>query len=49
MFSHRPYRPAHRIDAALEEITKNRGKLYDPIVVDACVKLFREKGFKFDL
>lgn len=47
MCSHRPYRPARGVDAALEEIEKNKGKLYDPNVVDTCVKLFREKGFKF--
>jgi len=47
--SHRPYRPALGIDAALEEISKNRGILYDPKVVDACVKLFKEKGFKFEV
>jgi PAS domain S-box-containing protein len=45
--SHRPYRPALGLDKALEEITQNKGKLYDPQVVDACLKLFKEKGFKF--
>lgn len=44
--SHRPYRPAHGIEAALEEIEKNRDLLYDGEVVDACLKLFREKGYK---
>ena len=48
MASHRPYRPGCGIDAALEEIEKNKGILYDAGVVDACVKLFREKGFKFE-
>ncbi len=48
MSSHRPYRPALGIDAALEEITQNRGTLYDLEVVDACLKLFKEKGFKFE-
>ena len=47
MSSHRPYRPALGIDAALEEISKNKGILYDPEVVDICIKLVREKGFKF--
>jgi PAS domain S-box-containing protein len=47
MSSFRPYRPALGIDAALEEISKNRGILYDPKVVDACIELFKEKGFKF--
>ena len=48
MSSFRPYRPALGIDAALEEIIQNRGILYDQKVVDACLKLFREKGFKFE-
>jgi PAS domain S-box-containing protein/putative nucleotidyltransferase with HDIG domain len=43
MSSHRPYRPALGIDAALEEITQKKGILYDPEVVDACIKLFKEK------
>ena len=46
--SHRPYRPARGIDAALEEIEKNKGILYDARVVEACLRLFREKGFKFE-
>jgi putative nucleotidyltransferase with HDIG domain len=48
MASHRPYRPAHGIDKALEEISQNRDLLYDAGVVDACLKLFREKGFELD-
>ena len=48
MASHRPYRPAHGIDKALEEISQNRGVLYDPGVVDACLRLFTEKGFTFN-
>ncbi len=48
MSSHRPYRPALGIDTALEEISQNRGILYDPEVVDACLKLFKEKEFKFE-
>jgi hypothetical protein len=35
------------IEAALEEITKNKGILYDNAVVDACMKLFREKCYQF--
>jgi HD-GYP domain-containing protein (c-di-GMP phosphodiesterase class II) len=46
MASHRPYRAALGIQAALEEIEKNRGILYDADVVDACLRLFREKGFQ---
>ena len=48
MASFRPYRPALGIDKALEEISQNRGALYDPEVVDACLKLFTEKGFRFE-
>jgi PAS domain S-box-containing protein/putative nucleotidyltransferase with HDIG domain len=47
MASHRPYRVAYGIESALEEISQNRGTLYDPAVVDACLTLF-EKGFRFD-
>jgi HD-GYP domain len=43
--SHRPYRAAHGIDAGLDEITKNSGILYDPDLVDACLRLFREKNY----
>jgi len=43
--SHRPYRPALGLEAALAEITQYRGIYYDPAVVDACVHLFRDKGF----
>jgi len=46
--SHRPYRPAYSIDVALEEISKHKGILYDPIAVEACLRLFREKGFSFN-
>jgi PAS domain S-box-containing protein len=48
MASHRPYRPALGIDTAFEEIEKNKGIFYDAVVVDACVRLFREKGFKLE-
>jgi len=48
MSSHRPYRPALGIEIALEEISQNRGILYDPEVVDVCLKLLKEKGFKFE-
>lgn len=48
MASHRPYRASLGIDIALEEITKNRGLLYDPWVVDACVKVFREDKYTMD-
>jgi PAS domain S-box-containing protein len=47
ILSHRPYRKALGIDAALDEIEKNKGILYNEKVVEACVRLFR-KGFKFE-
>ncbi len=46
MGSHRPYRPGLSIETALDEIERNRGVKYDAKVVDACLKLFREKGYK---
>jgi len=45
--SHRPYRASLGMDAALEEIKAHRGTWFDPDVVDACLKLFREKKFSF--
>ena len=45
MASHRPYRPSLGIDLALEEISGNKGILYDADAVDACLKLFQEKGY----
>jgi PAS domain S-box-containing protein len=48
MASHRPYRPALGIEAALDEISKNSGSLYDAEAVKACLSLFREKGYKLD-
>ncbi|OIP92288.1 MAG: PAS sensor protein [Syntrophobacterales bacterium CG_4_8_14_3_um_filter_58_8] len=48
MASHRPYRSALGIEAALEEIEKNRGTLYDNTVADACLRLFRKKSFKLE-
>ena len=42
------YRPGLGIEKALEEIEMNRGVLYDEHVVDACLKLFKERGFKFE-
>ena len=46
MASHRPYRPSIGLDKALEEIAQNKTVLYDPLVVDACVRLFADKGFE---
>jgi len=48
MASHRPYRPAFNIEKALLEIIQKKGSLYDPVVVDACVRLFNNRGFTFN-
>ena len=47
MASHRPYRPALSIEEALLEISQQRGVLYSTEAVDACIKVFTQKGFKF--
>jgi putative nucleotidyltransferase with HDIG domain len=46
MCSHRAYRPMPGLDRALEEIAAQREVLYDPAVVDACLRIFREKDFR---
>jgi putative nucleotidyltransferase with HDIG domain len=48
MASHRPYRAALGIEAALVEIVEKRGTWFDTDVVAACVRLFKEKGFTLD-
>jgi HD-GYP domain-containing protein (c-di-GMP phosphodiesterase class II) len=48
MSSHRPYRPAPGTGKALEEIEEKRGIYYDADVVEACLRLFREKGYRLD-
>jgi PAS domain S-box-containing protein len=45
MCSPRPYRPAAGLDAAIEEINRGAGRLYDPHLVAACTRLFRQHGF----
>ena len=47
MISYRAYRPSHSIKEAIKEINKNKGILYDSMVVDACKTLFKYKGAKF--
>lgn len=42
MASYRPYRPALGVDAAIEEIIKYRGVTYDPVVVDACLNVYKK-------
>lgn len=46
MMTHRPYRPSLGLDAALDEITSNRGVLYHPDVVDVAVELFSESEYQ---
>ncbi len=46
MSSHRPYRPSLGIEAALEEIERYRNTRYDASVVEACLRLFRERQYK---
>jgi HD-GYP domain-containing protein (c-di-GMP phosphodiesterase class II) len=47
MSSHRPYRPSMGLDKALEEISAQKGILYDPEAVDACLALIEGKHFEF--
>jgi PAS domain S-box-containing protein len=49
MASHRPYRAALGLDAALNEITAHRGTAFDAEVVDNCLRIFREQGFKIEV
>ena len=49
MASHRPYRPALGIEPAIDEIAKNKGILYDEDAVNACLRLFAEKRFSFEV
>jgi len=44
---HRPYRPALGTDAAVAEISQKSGVHFAPEAVEACVSVFREKGFSF--
>jgi PAS domain S-box-containing protein/putative nucleotidyltransferase with HDIG domain len=46
MFSHRPYRPGLGIVSALAEIERGRGFIYDADGADACLRLFRERGYQ---
>ena len=46
MTSSQPYRFSHDLKNTLEEILKGRGTSYDPVVVDACIELFKRKLFE---
>lgn len=48
MASHRPYRAALGIEAALSEITAHRGITFDAHVVDACLSIFHEQGYAIE-
>jgi putative two-component system response regulator len=48
MASHRPYRPALGIDKATEEISRNKGVLYEPEVAGCCLDLLQNDGFKLE-
>ena len=48
MSSHRPYRPSLGLEAALKEIESQRGLAFDPAAVDACLRLFRKKGYQIE-
>ncbi len=45
MASHRPYRPSRGLAFALSDIEQDREGCFDPVVVKACLALFREKGY----
>jgi HD-GYP domain-containing protein (c-di-GMP phosphodiesterase class II) len=45
--SHRPYRTSVGADLALRELEHGKDTLFDPAVVDACLRLFREKDYAF--
>lgn len=49
MTSHRPYRPGLGTEAALKEIERGKGNAYDLTVAEACLKLFREERFSFQV
>lgn len=42
MASHRPYRPALGVEAAIQELEDKRGILYGPEAVDACIAVLRK-------
>lgn len=45
MSSHRPYRPGLGLSLTLDELITNKGKAYDPDVVDACLNVFKINEF----
>jgi HD-GYP domain-containing protein (c-di-GMP phosphodiesterase class II) len=47
MSSHRPYRPGLGLEAALAEIKELSGTQLDPVIVEACLRIFHEKDYRF--
>jgi len=47
MLSNRPYKSGLGLDSVLNEIEMKKGSLYEPDVVDACISLFRNTGYRF--
>lgn len=47
MMAHRPYRPALGKEKAIAELVTNKKKCYDPEIVNICVKLLRDRKFRF--
>jgi putative two-component system response regulator len=48
MSSHRPYRPSLGIDRAIDELLRNKGRIYDATVAETCLNLIIEKRFSFE-
>lgn len=48
MVTHRPYRPAVGVDAALEEVRRGSGVLFDEQVVEVCGRVLGEQGYKME-
>lgn len=47
MLSHRPFRRAYDIDYAMRQMQIYSGSHYDPEVINACIRLFCDKGYTF--
>lgn len=46
MTSHRPYRTAMKVEDAIDELRTNRGRRYDPQVVDCCIRVLEKKNYR---
>jgi len=46
MASHRPYRAALGLEVAFAELEKHKGTLFDEQIVEACILIFKDKGFR---